>query len=91
MGPITITKISAELWLILTCLFAPAEYKTFDVEIREGKRIEATFYIKRDQAGFEVYVDKEMTKKLWVISSKDDVYTLTSTRSGKAVLDNNKY
>ena len=64
MELLLVKKISFELWLILACLYSPADHKTFAIEVREGKKTEMIFYVKRVESSFEVYADKEMKKRI---------------------------
>lgn len=86
--------LAFELYLIACCLFASADKKVFEIEVREGQRANGlVMYVERTDAGFVVYGDKEKKKDGIPVKKTGDRYVVVKERGGKKaefVIDNAK-
>lgn len=56
----TAATLAFQLYIIACCLFAPADKKNFEIELREGQRDKgAVLYAERTGTGFSIYKTQE--------------------------------
>ena len=86
--------LAFDLYLIASCLFAPADKKTFEIELREGQQDAGTvMYVERTDAGFAIYGDKERKGESTTVKKDGVRYSLFEELNGKKMeytIDNSK-
>jgi hypothetical protein len=79
--------LAFQLCLIVCCLFAPAEKKTFEIEMRDGKQDKGVvLFVQRTESGFSVYSDREMKgSAIRIEKEQGERYVITEEKGGKTV------
>jgi len=93
-----VMTLAFNLYLIACCLFAPADSKTFEIELREAqggifKEKGVIMYVERTDTGFSIYADKERKGDHLTVKKDGDRYVITQESGGKkteCVIDNSK-
>lgn len=81
---ISVVSLAFEMYVIACCLFAPADQKSFEIELREGHSPSGITlgYVERTDTGFSLYSSQDR-KKEGAIRKNGERYVLVAEHGGE--------